>query len=167
MDNKGIGNKWAKGIGRRRRPRASRTSPVVTGVTDRYTVFGDIVTDVSAFVAGRIGCVLIQGYIYWKLHPLIMSASKFSRLTRMAKGKGREVSPPIATTKLSEQPSSHAHSADDSVRVLWCLVDGDSAPFMVTTPFNDNVAQLKELIRDKGVAVPFAKDLVLLKVSTI
>ena len=53
--------------------------------------------------------------------------------------------------------------------ILWCLVKGDSVPFMVTTPSNHNISQLQHIIHSEGTHGVFsgidAKDLVLLKVS--
>ena len=56
--------------------------------------------------------------------------------------------------------------SDDAARTLWCLVEDQAAPFEVTAPGNASINQLKELIRDKGADVRFAKDLVLWKVGT-
>jgi Crinkler effector protein N-terminal domain len=60
---------------------------------------------------------------------------------------------------------------EDNFRVLLCLIEGDSTVFQVKAPINNNVLDLKDLIREKGINVQeryvLAKDLLLLKVSTI
>ena len=58
---------------------------------------------------------------------------------------------------------------DDTVRALWCLVQGDSTPFKVTIRTNNDINDLKELVHDKGIDATkntvLAKDLKLWKVS--
>ena len=57
--------------------------------------------------------------------------------------------------------------ADDAVRVLLCLVEGDSSIFEVEPSGTMNIIKLKDLIHGKGFgnASPvLAKDLVLWKV---
>jgi hypothetical protein len=58
---------------------------------------------------------------------------------------------------------------DDTVRKLWCLVEGDRTPFQVDAPPSMNIAQLKELVHEKGIDATkntvLAKDLKLWKVS--
>jgi hypothetical protein len=59
-------------------------------------------------------------------------------------------------------------SENQGQRELWCLVEGDTAPFPVNVPTNTHVAQLKKFIRDEGIAASdpvLAKDLTLWKVS--
>jgi Crinkler effector protein N-terminal domain len=34
-------------------------------------------------------------------------------------------------------------------RVLWCIIGGDTQPFKVTAPINNDIFQLKELIYEK------------------
>ena len=53
--------------------------------------------------------------------------------------------------------------ADDAIRVLVCLVEGESSIFKVNPTSNMDVTDLKDLIHQKGVGT-FAKDLILWKV---
>jgi len=56
-------------------------------------------------------------------------------------------------------------------RMLWCLIQGESTPFMVTAPVDINIFQLKELVREKGIdstkTSVLAKDLILWKVFRV
>jgi len=58
---------------------------------------------------------------------------------------------------------------DDTIRALWCLVEGDLTPFQVYAPLFMNIAQLKKLIHEEGKDGVLrgidAKDLKLWKVS--
>jgi hypothetical protein len=99
-------------------------------------------------------------------------------MARKQKGKNREVSPtaPAQTTSTSlsltdTTPRPQAVTLlEDNFRVLLCLIEGDSTVFQVKAPINNNVLDLKDLIREKGINVQeryvLAKDLLLLKVST-
>ena len=54
---------------------------------------------------------------------------------------------------------------DDTSRVLFCLIEGDSRPFKVT-PNKGDILDLKDLIKKNGVLRNvLAKDLVLWKVG--
>jgi hypothetical protein len=59
---------------------------------------------------------------------------------------------------------------DDTIRTLWCLVEGDPTPFQVYAPLSMNIANLKELVYEKGIDPTknhvLAKDLKLWKVSS-
>jgi hypothetical protein len=41
-------------------------------------------------------------------------------------------------------------TCNDSSRTLWCLVEGDSAPFPVTVSSGDTIFQLKTSVRSKN-----------------
>ena len=84
--------------------------------------------------------------------------NRFSRYTRKEKGKSRHEDPVPTTSK---------SVPGDTVLGLSCLVEGDRSVFRVTVPINSEILELKELVKEKGVDIPFAKDLVLLKVSHI
>jgi Crinkler effector protein N-terminal domain len=66
--------------------------------------------------------------------------------------------------------SAMAPAQTTSLRVLLCLIEGDSTVFQVKAPINNNVLDLKGLIREQrkhGVLSSVdAPDLVLWKVST-
>jgi Crinkler effector protein N-terminal domain len=60
--------------------------------------------------------------------------------------------------------------ADDEIRVLWCLIQGESTPFEVIAPVNVSINQLKKLIKEEGIDVTerdtiLAKHMTLWKVS--
>ena len=97
--------------------------------------------------------------------------SKPSRRIGTGKGKGRELSPPIATTMASEGQTSSVfdvHMHDDTPRVLRCIVEGDPAVFKVKVPVDNDVDDLKKLVhreKDKGILRDVnASDLALWKV---
>ncbi len=58
---------------------------------------------------------------------------------------------------------------DDTVRALWCLVQGDSTPFKVTIRTNNDINDLKKRVHEEGKNGVLrgidAKDLKLWKVS--
>ena len=66
-------------------------------------------------------------------------------------------------------PSAH-ETNNGSNHKLWCLVQGDSMPFMVTTSSNNRIFELQQLVynqKDKGVLQDVnASDLALWKVSS-
>ena len=67
--------------------------------------------------------------------------------------------------ELEHRPSLVAPMTDDTSRVLFCLIEGDSRPFKVT-PNKGDILDLKDLIRKNGVLRNvLAKDLVLWKVG--
>ena len=86
-----------------------------------------------------------------------------------SKGKGEETNPP-SSSQPSTQGGSHVQaksSTQDETRTLWCLIDGDLSPFMVTVPTSHYVGDLKELVWEKGINAKtdvLAKDLTLWKV---
>jgi hypothetical protein len=62
-----------------------------------------------------------------------------------------------------------AVSAANAQYKLWCTVEDDNAPFLVTVPTNAYIAELKKSIRVEGFndsGPILAKDLTLWKVST-
>ena len=71
---------------------------------------------------------------------------------------------------MSATSNPPAVSAENAQYQLWCLVEGDSAPFPVTVSTGTHVAGLKELIHYKRKARILqdvdAADLTLWKVST-
>jgi hypothetical protein len=56
--------------------------------------------------------------------------------------------------------------SDAAFRVLRFLVKGDTIPFKVIVPIDKDIEDLKEDVREKGVNIPFAKDLILWKASS-
>jgi hypothetical protein len=65
-----------------------------------------------------------------------------------------------------QQPSPVQLGGD---RMLWCALDDDYVPFKVKVSINDDVADLKDLVFEKGIGPSrgvLAKDLVLWKVGT-
>jgi hypothetical protein len=64
-----------------------------------------------------------------------------------------------------------AASAANAQYRLWCIVEDDAAPFLVTVPTNAYINDLKKLIKEErknGILKDVdATDLVLWKVSTL
>jgi hypothetical protein len=58
--------------------------------------------------------------------------------------------------------------AEDSYRI-WCLVEGDTTIFPVTTPLSLPIGELKKLIKEEGIndTTILAKDLMLWQVRMI
>jgi hypothetical protein len=77
--------------------------------------------------------------------------------------------PQATTSSIASARNPAAAIADDTIHILWCLVEGDSTVFEVTASVNASINRLKELVREKGKNGALgnidAKDLVLLMVS--
>jgi hypothetical protein len=56
--------------------------------------------------------------------------------------------------------------ADNEVRVLWCLIRGESTPFEVIAPVNTSMNQLKKLVKEEGIEVT-KRDSILTKHMTL
>lgn len=59
--------------------------------------------------------------------------------------------------------------ADDTHRVLWCIIKGDSTPFRIAAPGNATIDEVKGLVWEKrknGLRKINAMDIVLSKVSS-
>ena len=78
--------------------------------------------------------------------------------------------PSVAPSRPASSSVPSAHETNGSNRKLWCLVQGDSTPFMVTTPSNNRTFELQQLVynqKDKDVLQDVnASDLALWKVSS-
>ena len=61
--------------------------------------------------------------------------------------------------------------ADNKFRVIWCIVQDDTAVFKVTASVDDDVADLKKLVYEQGINTTIntflAKNLTLWKVSVL
>ncbi|KAI0257398.1 hypothetical protein BJV78DRAFT_32546 [Lactifluus subvellereus] len=55
--------------------------------------------------------------------------------------------------------------ADDALRPLICLIEGDSSAFIVKPTGSMNIIELKKLIQEEGKNDVYAKDLILWKVD--
>jgi hypothetical protein len=80
------------------------------------------------------------------------------------------IQPQATTSSIASAHNPAAAMADDTIRTLWCLVEGESMVFEVTVSANASINRLKTLVqekKDKGSLRDVnAADLVLLKVST-
>ena len=111
----------------------------------------------------------IRGFNRQPSSPLRIRFQSYFRysivMTRNRKGKAREASAPIASTSM-QQPSPVQLGGD---RTLWCALDDDYVPFVVTASVNTNIAQLKKLVLEERKNASLrgvdAADLVLWKVG--
>jgi hypothetical protein len=94
-------------------------------------------------------------------------------MSNKRKGKSRQDPRPLPAQQPQATTSRIASGlnpeSEDAPCQLWCLVEGDSTPFKITSPTNIDIDDLKKLIheeRKQGVLQGVdAVDLVLLKVS--
>jgi hypothetical protein len=67
---------------------------------------------------------------------------------------------------MSATSNPPAASTANAQYKLWCIVEGQEAPFSVTVPATSMIDDLQNLIKEKGKDAS-ASDLVLWKVSTL
>jgi len=70
-----------------------------------------------------------------------------------AKGKRTETNPiPNPTGTSGSQPTTSTPvpaMADDTHRVLWCIIKGNSTPFPIAVPGNATIGEVKNIVWEK------------------